>query len=139
MASQQNPNPGGNQSSNMRDSALMNHLTDSLNDGKDIGHYGRFTFVSVAQWFIPDDQIVDLLAKEPDYSADQAKALVAEVKAHKYVPPDPSTIESWQNLQKFPICPPGSSPNECNIYDQLQFPPEVYKEIGQYWEQQEKV
>lgn len=119
---------------NLADSPLMKHLLDSLKAGKDIGHYGRLTFVMVAQWFMDDDEIASLLTRQPDVSADDARALLAEVKAHKYVPPKPQTIQQWQQMQDFQICPQSDDPNACNVYDHLQFPDQVYNEIGEYWE-----
>jgi len=127
--------PDGTQGGELTDSAMMKHLLDALENGQDIGHYGRLTFVMVAQWFMDDDEIISLLAKEPDTSEDDARALVAEVKAHKYVPPKPNTIERWQKMQDFPIVPESSTADDCNVYEHLRFPDEVYNEIGQYWEE----
>ncbi|HZS93502.1 MAG TPA: hypothetical protein VFA78_01795 [Chloroflexota bacterium] len=129
-----NTNTTTTRGTNLTDSPLMQHLLDSLKAGKDIGHYGRLTFVMVAQWFMDDNDIVSLLEKERDVSNDDARALVAEVKAHKYVPPKPQTIQQWQQMQDFSICPQSDDPNACNVYDHLQFPDKVYDEIGEYWE-----
>jgi hypothetical protein len=58
------------------------------------------------------------------------------VKAHGYNPPKRSTILQWQSEQDFPICPTSDDPDVCNVYDDLQFPDEVYGRIGEFWEEQ---
>lgn len=122
-------------STTMTDSPMMKHLLDALEDGQDIGHYGRLTFVMVAQYFMDDDRIVKLLAKNPDVSEDEAKAMVAEVKGHGYNPPKRDKILEWQKEQDFTICPQSDDPDACNVYEQLKFPDHVYEHIGHYWEQ----
>lgn len=52
-------------SDNLRDSPMMAHLLDALQAGTDIGHYGRLTFAMVARYFLPEDELVTLLAKQP--------------------------------------------------------------------------
>lgn len=123
-------------SQNVTDSPMMKHLIDSLEDGKDIGHYGRLTFVMVGQYFMDEDRMIELLTKNPDVSETDARALVMEVKAHGYNPPKRNTILQWQAEQDFPICPNSDDPNSCNVYDELQFPDKVYDQIGQFWEKQ---
>lgn len=130
----QSAHTGADRSTNLNDSPMMKHLLDSLEAGKDIGHYGRLTFVMVAQYFMDDDAMVRLLTKEPDVSEEDARMLVAEVHGHGYNPPKDSTIRGWQREQDFPICPDNSDPNACNVYEQLQFPDRVYDDIGHYWE-----
>lgn len=132
----QRPNPGQEgRSDNLRDSTMMTHLMDSLEQGKDIGHYGRLVFVMVARFFVPEDKIVDLLAKESDVSEEEARAFYAEVKGHDYNPPRRNTILDWQKQQDFPICPNAQDPDSCDVYDTLQFPDHIYQNIGEYWEQ----
>ncbi len=36
----------------LKKDAMMAHLANSLAQGKDIGHYGRLTFVMVARHFL---------------------------------------------------------------------------------------
>ncbi|MDQ2740925.1 MAG: hypothetical protein M3Z66_01280 [Chloroflexota bacterium] len=121
-------------SDTLTDSPLMKHLIEALEQGTDIGHYGRLTFVMVAQYFMSADEMLALLTKEPDVSETDARALVMEVKAHGYNPPKRNTILHWQQEQDFPICPSGDDPNSCNVYDELQFPQQVYDQIGRFWE-----
>lgn len=133
---QNNDAGAGGRSENLNDSPMMKHLIDGLEAGKDIGHYGRLTFVMVAQYFMDDDQMVELLTKAPDVDETEARAMVMEVKAHGYNPPKRNTILQWQSEQDFPICPNSDDPNACNVYDELQFPDKVYDQIGQFWERQ---
>jgi DNA primase large subunit len=122
-------------SENLRDSAMMAHLMDALDQGTDIGHYGRLVFTMIARWFMPEDEIVGLLAKQPDMSEEDAKELYAQVKGHDYNPPKRNTILDWQKEQDFQICPNADDPDACNVYSELRFPDEVYERIGDYWEQ----
>ncbi|HLJ66102.1 MAG TPA: hypothetical protein VKX16_01920 [Chloroflexota bacterium] len=123
------------QSDNLEDSPMMAHLIESLRAGKDIGHYGRLTFTMVARYFMEDEELVELLAREPDFGAEKARALVAEVKAHGYNPPKRERILAWQAEQEFPICPDAEDPNGCDVYRELRFPDEVYDAIRQFWEE----
>jgi hypothetical protein len=41
----------------------------------------------------------------------------------------------WQREQDFPICPSPDDPGSCNVYSELQFPDEVYENIGDFWEE----
>ncbi|HZU11418.1 MAG TPA: hypothetical protein VFB58_01145 [Chloroflexota bacterium] len=122
-------------SDDLQASPMMRHLMDALKDGKDIGHYGRLVFVMVARFFLPEEKIVALLAKDPDFSKEDAKALYAEVKAHGYNPPKENKIRQWQQQQDFPICPSADDPNACDVYQTLRFPDEVYDNIEEFWEQ----
>lgn len=121
-------------SENLQDSPMMAHLMEALEKGTDVGHYGRLVFTMIARWFLPEDKIVSLLAKQPDMSEDDARALYAEVKGHDYNPPKRNTVLDWQKEQDFPICPNSDDPDACNVYTQLRFPDEVYDRIGDYWE-----
>lgn len=130
------PNPGTEgRSENLRDSAMMAHLLDALERGTDVGHYGRLVFTMVGRYFMPDEELVTLLAKQPDMDENDAQALVAEVKGHDYNPPKRGKILEWQKEQDFPLCPNADDPDSCNVYEELRFPDEVYERIGQYWEQ----
>lgn len=118
-------------SDNLRDSPMMAHLMDSLQAGKDIGHYGRLTFVMVARHFMEDDEMVKLLKK--NMSAEDAKVLILQVKARDYNPPTRERILEWQKDQDFPICPNPDDQQACNVYRELRFPDTVYENIGDYW------
>jgi hypothetical protein len=80
----------------LRDSAMMAHLLDALEQGTDIGHYGRLTFVMVARHFLDEDEMVSLLSQQPDHNAEDAQVLVRQVQAHDYNPPKRERILEWQ-------------------------------------------
>ena len=144
-------------SENLRDSPMMAHLLDALQDGTDIGHYGRLTFVMIARHFLDEDEMVKLLSKQPDHSAPirpanaanassfaqagrkenetEARALIQQVKAHDYNPPKRERILQWQSRQDFPICPTPDEPGTCNVYAELRFPPDIYENINEFWEE----
>lgn len=129
-------NTGNGRGTSVQDSPMMVHLLDALTAGTDIGHYGRLTFVMVARFFLPEGEIVKLLQKQPNMDETQAKALVLEVRAHDYNPPQRDQILQWQRRQSFPICPNVDDPRSCNVYDELRFPESVYHHITEYYEQQ---
>jgi hypothetical protein len=123
-------------SDNLRDAPMMSHLLDALEAGTDIGHYGRLTFAIIARYFLSENELVSLLAKQPGQTEDEARALVLQVNGHDYNPPKRERILEWQAQQDFPICPTPDDPNGCNVYRKLRFPDEVYDRIGDYWEEQ---
>ena len=129
------PDGGGAQSDNLRDSPMMAHLLDALQEGTDIGHYGRLTFAMVARHFMDEDEIVKLLSKQPDQDEEQARSLLAQVQGRDYNPPKRERILEWQAQQDFPICPTPDDPNSCNVYSDLRFPEGVYENIGEFWEE----
>ena len=121
--------------SELRKNDMMAHLLDSLEAGKDIGHYGRLVFAMVARHFLSDNELVKLLTKDKSFGEADAKALVAQVQSRAYNPPKREKILAWQKEQDFPICPDnGTDPDACNIYRNLEFPPGVYEKIGEYHE-----
>ena len=121
---------------NLRDSPMMAHLLDALEAGTDIGHYGRLTFAMIARHFMDEDELVDLLAKQPDQDADKARALVLQVQGKDYNPPKRDRILEWQAQQDFAICPTPDDPASCNVYRELRFPQGIYDNIGEFWEEQ---
>jgi len=119
----------------LRQNDMMRHLMDALAEGQDIGHYGRLVFAMVGRHFMEDEELADHLAKNPNFSDIQAKALVNQVRSRDYNPPKREKILAWQKEQDFPICPDnGTDPDACNIYRNLEFPPGVYEKIGEYHE-----
>ncbi|MBX6342116.1 MAG: hypothetical protein IRY97_06635 [Thermomicrobiaceae bacterium] len=112
-------------------SPMMRHLLEAMERGQDVGHYGRLTFAMVARYFMDDDELVRLLTRG---GADEegAKAMVQQVRERDYNPPSRQTILEWQRQQDFPICPDPDDPNACNVYRELDLPPEVYEEIQEY-------
>lgn len=117
-----------------RDS-MMAHLMDSLQEGKDIGHYGRLVFAMVAHHFISEEELVKWLQKDKDFSEEQARALVQQVKTRGYNPPRRERILQWQSQQDFPILPNPEDPDCGNVYKDLKFPEGVYEHIEGYYEQ----
>jgi hypothetical protein len=119
----------------LRRSPMMAHLLDALEDGTDIGHYGRLVFAMVARYFMDDDEIVALLAQQPEMDEEEARARLMQVKARGYNPPKRERILAWQEQQEFPICPTPDDPAGCNVYNELEFPEEVYDNIDEFWEE----
>lgn len=122
-------------STDLRQSPMMAHLLEALESGTDIGHYGQLTFLMVAQWFMDEDEMLKLLARQPDIDEVGARAMVAEVKGHGYNPPKRDKVLAWQQQQDFPICPTPDDPGGCNVYSELKFPDQVYENIGEFWEE----
>lgn len=120
----------------LRDSPMMAHLLAALEQGTDIGHYGRLTFAMVARHFLDEDEIVRLLASQPGQSETRARATLLQVKEKDYSPPKRERILQWQSMQDFPICPTPDDPDSCNVYKDLRFPENIYDHIQEYWEEQ---
>jgi DNA primase large subunit len=119
----------------LRSSDMMTHLLDALEKGEDIGHYGRLVFAMVARHFIDEEEMVEYLQRNPDFSEEEARALYLQVQGRDYNPPKRDRILQWQSEQEFPICPNPDDPDSCNVYKDLQFPDEVYEKISEYYEQ----
>ena len=122
----------------MQQNEMMSHLLGALDRGEDIGHYGRLVFAMVARHFLPEDELVSHLAKNPGFDDVQARALVKQVQGRDYNPPKREKIMQFQREQEFPICP-SNDPDGCNVYKNLQFPEGVYEKINQYYEQKASV
>ena len=120
----------------LRKSPMMAHLLDALEQGTDIGHYGRLVFAMVARHFLSEDDLTSWLMKDKDFSEAQARSLVLQVQGRDYNPPKRQRILEWQSEQAFPICPDPDDPNACNVYKELKFPDEVYEHISEFYEQQ---
>jgi hypothetical protein len=121
----------------LRQSPMMNHLLEALDRGEDIGHYGRLTFAMVAHHFLERDELVEWLSKDGDTGENEAGALVQQVEERSYNPPRRERILEWQEQQDFPICPNPDDPDACNVYNELQFPDEVYQDIQEYQEKRQ--
>ena len=119
----------------LREDSMMSYLLDSLDAGKDIGHYGRLVFAMIARHFLSDDEVIAELTKDPDFSAEQATAMLRQVEGRDYSPPRRERIAEWQAEQEFPILPNPSDPDCGNVYKTLRFPPEIYDHIGHYQEE----
>jgi hypothetical protein len=119
----------------LRKNGMMAHLLDSLEAGKNIGHYGRLVFAMVARHFVDEEELLAKLRQDPDCDEDQARALVEQVKGRDYNPPRREKVLAFQAQQEFPICPNAEDPDACNVYKDLQFPESVYAHISEYREQ----
>ena len=118
----------------LRQEPMMAHLLDSLEKGKDIGHYGRLAFVMIARHFMEENEILEQLQKDPKFSEEQGRSLLKQVEARGYNPPKRERILDWMQRQKFPICPDTEDPGQCNVYRNLEFPKEIYDRISQFYE-----
>ncbi|MBW4564542.1 MAG: hypothetical protein KME32_26095 [Mojavia pulchra JT2-VF2] len=114
---------------------MMVHLLNSLDAGQDVGHYGRLVFAMVARHFLSESELIDYLQKDKDFSEQEARSLYLQVQGKDYNPPRRERILQWQSQQEFPICPNADDPDACNVYKDLQFPPEIYEHISEYHEQ----
>ena|SRR5579875_1335736 len=118
----------------LRKNGMMAHLLDSLDAGKDIGHYGRLVFAMVARHFLSEDEVIGALRKDKDFSEEQARALYTQVQGRDYNPPKREKILQYQSEQEFPIIPNPDDPDSGNVYRDLQFPDHVYEHISDYYE-----
>ena len=121
----------------LRKDSMMAHLLDSLEAGKDIGHYGRLVFAMVARHFLPEVEVVGWLTRDKDFSEEQAEVMMRQVESRDYNPPRRERIVEWQAQQEFPILPNPEDPDCGNLYRNLKFPEAVYEHIGEY--QEEKI
>lgn len=119
----------------LRQSPMMAHMLDALDDGQDIGHYGRLVFAMIGRHFVGNDELVELLTKDEDAGEQEIRAMVQQVEEKGYSPPKRDKILEYQNQQDFPICPNPDDPDACNPYQELQFPDEVYESIQEYREE----
>ena len=119
----------------LRKSEMMAHLLDALEQGQDIGHYGRLVFAMVARHFLSEAELIAYLRKDNDFSESEAKAMYQQVQGKDYNPPKRDRILEWQQHQDFPICPNPDDPDSCNVYKDLQFPDDIYEQISEYYEQ----
>jgi DNA primase large subunit len=117
----------------LRKSEMMVHLMDALEAGQDIGHYGRLVFAMVAHHFMGEDELVQYLQQDVDFSEAEARSLYQQVQSKDYTPPKRDRILDWQTHQEFPICPNPDDPDACNVYKDLQFPDSVYEHIAAYY------
>ena len=119
----------------LRNNAMMAHLLDALDEGKDIGHYGRLVFTIVARHFVDEDELVTLLKKDRDVDEDKARGLVRQVVEANYSPPAADTIRGYEEKQDFPILANPDDPDAGNVYRDLDFPDTVYESISEYREE----
>ncbi len=67
--------------SDLRKNGMMSHLIDALDEGKDIGQYGRLVVAMVARHFLNENELVKLLAKDKSIDEAQANEVSVEVVA----------------------------------------------------------
>jgi hypothetical protein len=121
----------------LRKDSMMAHLLDSLEAGKDIGHYGRLVFAMVSRHFLPHDEVLRYLTMDHDFSEEQALLMLRQVEGRDYNPPKRERILEWQSQQDFPILPRPDDPDCGNLYRNLKFPDAIYDHISHY--QEEKI
>ncbi|MBE9060494.1 hypothetical protein [cf. Phormidesmis sp. LEGE 11477] len=119
----------------LRKNNTMAHILDALDDGTDIGHYGRLTLAMVAQYFADEEELVAQLQKDKDFSEEEARSLYQQVTSKQYSPPSRDSILEWQSKQDFQICPDPDDPDAGNVYQDLTFPKNVYESISEYNEE----
>ncbi len=122
----------------LRQSPMMSHLLDALDRGEDIGHYGRLVFIMVGRYFLPDEELVEHLTKDRDCDEQKARGLIKQVEARGYNPPKRERILEWMAQQEFPICESPDDAKSCNVYRNLDFPPEVYEKISSFYQQEQR-
>jgi hypothetical protein len=118
----------------LRKDSMMAHLLDSLDAGRDIGHYGRLVFAMVARHFMPHDEVLTKLMQDRDFSEEQARVLLRQLEGRDYNPPRRDRILAWHAQQEFPILPFPEDPDCGNLYRNLKVPQEIYEHIGNYQE-----
>jgi hypothetical protein len=121
----------------LRQSPMMAHMLDALDNGEDIGHYGRLVFAMIGRHFVSNDELVELLTKDHDADEQEIRAMVQQVEDKGYSPPRREKILEFQNQQDFEICPNSDDPDACNVYNELQFPDDVYESIQEYQEKRQ--
>ena len=118
----------------LRKDSMMAHLLDSLEQGKDIGHYGRLVFAMVARHFMPHEEVLAWMMKDKDVDEEKATLMLTQVEGRDYNPPRRDKILEYQTKQDFPILPNPEDPDCGNLYRNLKFPDEIYEHIGHYQE-----
>ena len=113
----------------LKQSQMMNHMLEALENGEDIGHYGRLTFAMVGVYFANDDELVQVMTKNEDADEREVQAMVQQVREKGYNPPNRDKILEWQSKQNFQICPNPDDPDACNVYSELDMPQEVLEDI----------
>ncbi len=119
----------------LRDSPTMARLLDALEDGTDIGHFGRLTFAIVARHFLSEEELIGLLASQPGHDEAAARALLLSVQQHDYNPPRRERLLEWQSKQDFALLPDAHDPACGNLYRELRFPNGIYDHIQDFWEE----
>ena len=122
----------------LRKNNTMAHILDALDNGKDIGHYGRLTLAMVAQYFADEEEIVTQLRKDKDFTEEEARSLYQQVSSKEYSPPSRDSLLEWQSEQDFQIVSNPEDPDAGNVYQDLTFPDRVYESISSYNQKKEE-
>jgi hypothetical protein len=117
-------------------SPTMEHLTRALEEGTDIGDFGRLTFVMAGRHFMSQQELVNLLSRQPGIGEKQAWGLVNQVVEHDYSPPTREQLREWQSYQSFPIWPETVGLEACNLYAELKFPRYIFERVEPLLEKQ---
>jgi hypothetical protein len=134
-ARQDDVQPPGLGEAELRKDSMMAHLLDSLNAGRDIGHYGRLVFAMVARHFMPHQDVLAWLLRDPDFPQEAALNMLSQVEERDYNPPKRERLLEWHAQQEFPILPHPDDPDCGNLYRNLKFPDTIYNHISHYQEQ----
>jgi hypothetical protein len=121
----------------LRQSPMMAHMLDALDNHEDIGHNGRLVFAMIGRHFVSNDELIELLTKDNDADEQEIRTMVQQVEDKGYSPPRREKILQFQEQQDFQICPDPDNPDACNVYNELQFPDEVYESIQEYQEKRQ--
>ncbi|MGI8649020.1 MAG: hypothetical protein ACR2KW_01385 [Rubrobacter sp.] len=118
----------------LKQSKTMSNILEGLEGGEDVGHYGRLVFAMVGRYFLENGELADTLAKDPDCTEKEARALVQQVEERGYNPPRRERLIEWQSDQDFDFFD-ADDPDAGNLYSELQFPDEVFEDIEDYREE----
>lgn len=126
---------GDGRSEDLRDSPMMARLMDEMEEGTDVGHYGRLVFAMIARHFLGEDELVRLLSRQPDQDEEKARAMVLQVNGRDYNPPKRERLLEWQAQQEFKLIPDESDLSYGNLYRELKFPDGIYEHIQEFYEE----
>lgn len=59
----------------LKKNPMMRHLVEALQEGTDIGHYGRLVFAMVARHFMSPEELAELLSRAPTSTCMRPRAL----------------------------------------------------------------
>ena len=59
-------------------------MLDALDNGEDIGHYGRLVFAMIGRHFVNNDELIELLSQDHDADEKEIRALVQQVEEKGY-------------------------------------------------------
>ena len=119
-----------NECRELRANRMMAHLLGALEMGQDVGPYGRRIFACVAQHFLPEGDLVMLLSRNVGEA--KARELLSEVLSSGDPPPRRGKIIEYMKRQSFPILPDDHDAHLDDVYQGLNFPPQVAARIPRF-------